>query len=92
MLIEISLSPLQIKQIASSIDLKDIKEYVENHKEEYEQFLKEQEKNGKGSTIKKYTHFKIVQEVQKLGMQKIYNFSNCIIWNIKNKNGKKELE
>lgn len=45
--IEISLSPLQIKQIASSIDLKDIKEYVENHKEEYEQFLEEQEKKRK---------------------------------------------
>lgn len=47
MVLDFKLSPLQIKQIASSVDLKDIKEYVENHKEEYEQFLKEQEKKRK---------------------------------------------
>ncbi len=44
MVLDFKLSPLQIKQIASSIDLKDVKEYIENHKEEYEQFLKGQEK------------------------------------------------
>lgn len=43
MILEFELSPLQIKQIASSIDLKDVKEYIENHKEEYEQFLKEEQ-------------------------------------------------
>lgn len=44
MVLDFKLSPLQIKQIASSIDLKDVKEYIENHKEEYERFLKGQEK------------------------------------------------
>lgn len=42
-LLNFELSPLQIKQIASCIDLKDVKEYIENHKEEYEQFLKEEQ-------------------------------------------------
>ncbi len=42
-MINFEISPLQIKQIASYIDLKDVKEYIENHKEEYEQFLKEEQ-------------------------------------------------
>jgi len=46
-LLHFELSPLQIKQIASSIDLKDVKEYIENHKDEYEQFLKEEQERKK---------------------------------------------
>lgn len=34
------LSDEQIKQIASAIDPKDVLAYIENHKEEYEEFLK----------------------------------------------------
>ena len=63
-MLNLELTPLQIKQIASSIDLKDVKEYIENHKEEYEQFLKEeQEKNRQKSTIKQYAHIKPVLQL-----------------------------
>lgn len=43
MILEFKLSPLQKKQIVSCIDLKDIEEFIENHKEEYLQFLKEEQ-------------------------------------------------
>jgi len=43
MLLDFEISPLQLKQIADCIDLKDVKEYIENHKEEYLQFLKEEQ-------------------------------------------------
>lgn len=42
--IEMQLSTMQLKQIAKAISLNDIKEYIENHKEEYLQFLKEEQK------------------------------------------------
>lgn len=51
-MINFELSPLQIKQIASSIDLKDVKEYIENHKEEYEQFLKEEQEKERTKEYK----------------------------------------
>ena len=92
-MLNLELTPLQIKQIASSIDLKDVKEYIENHKEEYEQFLKEeQEKNRQKSTIKQYAHIKPVQEVYNQNKQKTYDTTTSIIWNIKNKDRKKELK
>ena len=52
MVLNFELSPLQIKQIASSIDLKDVKEYIKNHQEEYKQFLKEEQEKER---TKKYT-------------------------------------
>lgn len=39
----IELSQKQIKQIARSISVLDIKAYIEQHRQEYEQFLKEEE-------------------------------------------------
>lgn len=45
--IEIQLSTMQLKQIAKAISLNDIKEYIENHKEEYAQFLKEEQERKK---------------------------------------------
>ena len=55
--IEISLSPLQLKQIASAISLKDIAEYIEKHQEEYEQYLLEEEKGHK--KVNRTTRFKV---------------------------------
>ena len=51
MLLDIQLSTRQIKQIASSIDLKDVKNYIDNHKQQYEQFLKEEQEKER---TKKY--------------------------------------
>ena len=39
----IELTEKQINQIASSICVLDIKTYIEHHREEYEQFLKEED-------------------------------------------------
>lgn len=41
----IDLQEKQIKQIARSISVLTIKAYIEQHRQEYEQFLKEEEKN-----------------------------------------------
>lgn len=41
----IDLQEKQIKQIARSIYLQDIKTYIEQHNLEYEKFLKEEAKN-----------------------------------------------
>ena len=40
----IELSQKQINQIAKSISILDVKSYIESHLQEYEQFLKEEEK------------------------------------------------
>lgn len=49
MLLDIQLSTQQIKQIAKmlSLNLEDIKNYIDTHKEENKQFLKEEQKNVK---------------------------------------------
>lgn len=91
--IEISLSPLQIKQIASSIDLKDVKEYAENHKEEYEQFLLEEEKKqnkvNRTTQFKKFTFLKETKD--SLVIRNKLNTTFCIIWQeYKQENGKLE--
>lgn len=41
----IELSQKQIKQIARSISVLAIKAYIEQHRQEYEQFLKEEEES-----------------------------------------------
>ncbi len=41
--IKVQLSTKQINQIASSISLKEVSDYVKAHQKEYEQFLKEEE-------------------------------------------------
>ncbi len=41
--LQFELNTQQIKDIASCISLKDVHNYIENHKEEYEQFLKNEE-------------------------------------------------
>lgn len=41
----IELSLKQYNQISRSISVLDIKAYIEQHHEEYEQFLKDEEKN-----------------------------------------------
>lgn len=41
--LQFELSTQQIKNIASCISLKDVQDYIESHKEEYEQILKEEE-------------------------------------------------
>lgn len=79
MSIEIALSPLQIKQIASSISLKDIAEYIENHKKGYEQFLLEEEKQE--DRTMQFTKFTFLKETKdKLKSKKKLNTSSCIIW------------
>ena len=93
--LQLKLSQNQISQIAKmlSLNLQDIKHYIDTHKEEYEQFLKEeQEKNRQKSTNKQYAHIKPVQEVYNQNKQKTYDTTTSIIWNIKNKNRKKELK
>lgn len=42
--LEIKLSPQQIKAIANNISFKDIQDYINSHQEEYEQFLREEQK------------------------------------------------
>lgn len=42
----IELSQKQINQIARSISVLDIKTYIEQHHQEYEQFFKDDEKNN----------------------------------------------
>lgn len=42
----IELSQKQINQIARSISVLDIKAYIEQHRQEFEQFLAEEEKKG----------------------------------------------
>lgn len=80
-MISFELSPLQIKQIASCIDLKDVKDYIENHKDEYEQFLKEeQEKSQRNKTtqFKKFTFLKETKD--NLKIRNKFNTNFCIIW------------
>lgn len=43
----LELSQKQYNQIARSISVLDIKAYIEQHREEYEQFLKDEEKTNK---------------------------------------------
>lgn len=80
--IEVSLSPLQLKQIASAISLKDIAEYIENHKEEYEQFLLEEEKNqnkvNRTTRFKKFTFLKETKDSR--AIQNKFDTNFCIIW------------
>lgn len=78
--IEIQLSTLQLKQIAKAISLNDIKEYIENHKTEYEEYLREYENNGQDSTTKQYLYFEILQKVYKLNVKKKYKTFPCMIW------------
>ena len=42
------LSQKQINQIAKSISILDVKSYIETHLQEYNEFLKEEEKNKNG--------------------------------------------
>lgn len=42
----IELSQKQINQIARSICVLDIKSYIEQNRQEYEEFLKDEEKNN----------------------------------------------
>lgn len=44
------LSEKQIKQIAKSISILDVKTYIETHLLEYEQFLKEEKKHNDESS------------------------------------------
>lgn len=46
MKIDVRLSKRQIKQFASCIDQKDIQEYINNNKEEYEKFLQQDEQQN----------------------------------------------
>ncbi len=77
MTLDFELSPLQIKQIASSIDLKDVKNYIENHKEEYEQFLKDTEEVYK---VVQFTKYVILKKIPTLKILKKYNANFCTIW------------
>lgn len=45
MKIDVQLSKQQIEQFASCIDPKDVKEYINNHKEDYEKFLQNEHKD-----------------------------------------------
>ena len=45
--VNVQLSKQQINQIASSISLKEISDYVKAHQKEYEEFLKKEEKQKK---------------------------------------------
>lgn len=56
MVLDFELSTLQTKQIASCIDLKNVKDYIESHKEEYEQFLKEEQEKERTRNYKKEIH------------------------------------
>lgn len=42
----IELAQKQINQIAKSISILDVKSYIESHLQEYEHFLKEEEKQN----------------------------------------------
>ncbi len=45
MKIDVRLSKQQIKQMASCIDRKDVQEYINNNKLEYERFLQQQDED-----------------------------------------------
>ena len=58
--------------MAKAIDLEDIKEYIETHQKEYQQYLKEE--NQKEEKTKKYGKFEVTDTAEKnLNTRKKYN-------------------
>ncbi len=81
--IKIVLSPLQLKQIASAIPIKDIVDYIENHQDEYEQFLLlEEEKNKKqANKTNKFNKFAFLEGINNnLKIQNKFKIDSCVVW------------
>lgn len=80
MKLEFNLTEKQVQEMAKSLYLclPDIKEYVETHKEEYEQFLNEEEQKEK---TKKYEKFQTKNTSDKnCNKQTKYNTDSYTIW------------
>lgn len=81
MALQFELSTQQIKDMASYFSSKDIKDFVENHPTEYEQFLNEEEK------AKKFTHFSFQNTNDNpIKIRKKYDTNYYTIWTKNNGN------
>jgi len=78
------LSKSQIKQMSSfiSLHLQDIRDFIDQNRDDYEKWLKEDENTR---IIKVYTRYKILETIDKssLKISKIYksNDFHYVIWN-----------
>ena len=70
-----NLSKSQIKQITNFINLKEVKQYIEENRDDYEKWLKEEENKR---IIKIYTRYRILETIDKssLKIRKIYKTNN----------------
>lgn len=78
--LDFDLSKNQTSQIAQMLylNLDDIKNYIETHQEEYNEFLKEEEQKEKA---KQYKKFKIQNALEKnSNKQKKYNTDCYTMW------------
>lgn len=87
--LNIELSPQQINGIASYINLKDIQNYIDAHKKEYEQYLKEEQNKQYNKQFKRYTTEKIRDSTN---IRKKFKNSPCIIWNVYKEEQKTETK
>lgn len=80
MVLDFKMSKNQISQIAQMLylNLDDIKDYIETHQEEYNEFLKEEEQKEKAKQYRKFENKNTIENNS--NKQKKYNTDYYTTW------------